>query len=361
VYKDGANYVTTDERHGFKRNRDWHKWAHNTIGARYGSGLTGTFADATLSVVQGVAYDEDIDFDTGGTKTTCQLWYRNAGLTAMRVELGLTTPYKATAGVIQYDNAGALADVDVSKFVNSYVYATGVAAYPIVVVVGQAQYTTLAGAEGASSPSILLGTAEWKLLYRVTYRNVAGTPTYIEATDLRFQSTGPATGIGSADHAGLTGRAAANQHPADAITNTPAGNIAATDVQGAIDELDATTPFSITITLQNGGAVLNTGEQYGAAYRVPVACTINSAHLVSGDDIAGSIVIDLWKNATWRPVDADSITAAAPPTLAAATESDDATLTGWTTALAAGDWLVPYVDSVTTTKYAILVLRCTPT
>lgn len=238
VYKDNANFVVTDERHGFKRNRDWHKWAHNTIGARYGSGLTGTFDNTTLSITQGVIYDEDINFDTGGTKTNCQLWYRNAGLTAMRVELGVATPYKAAAGVIQYDNAGTLTNVTANRYVNSYVYATNVAAYPIVVVVGQAQHVNLASAEGEPFPSILLSTAEWKLLYRVTYRNFGGTPTYIQATDLRLQSTGPAVDAGSIDHAGLTGRDAANQHPATAITNTPAGNIVATEVQAAINELD---------------------------------------------------------------------------------------------------------------------------
>lgn len=40
-------------------------------------------------------------------------------------------------------------------------------------------------------------------------------------------------------HNDLTGRTAADCHPATAITNTPAGNIAATTVQAAINELDS--------------------------------------------------------------------------------------------------------------------------
>lgn len=40
------------------------------------------------------------------------------------------------------------------------------------------------------------------------------------------------------DHNDLASRSAADAHPASAITNTPAGNIAATTVQGALNELD---------------------------------------------------------------------------------------------------------------------------
>lgn len=39
-------------------------------------------------------------------------------------------------------------------------------------------------------------------------------------------------------HNSLPGRSVANAHPASAITNTPAGNIASTDVQAALNELD---------------------------------------------------------------------------------------------------------------------------
>lgn len=222
VYKDGSNYVITDERHGWRRNRDWHDWAHDTIGARYESGFAGTFGNASLSLTQGVVHDEDIEFDSLATKTNCQLWYRNVGLTAMRVELGIDVPYKDTvgdgSGVLQYDNAGTLTNAANNRYVNSYVYATNVTAYPIVVVVGQAEHVTQVAAENESLPSILLDIAEWKLLYRTTYRNVGGTATFIAQQDFRTTSTGPAGSPANTDHAGLTGRDAANQHPIEAIS-----------------------------------------------------------------------------------------------------------------------------------------------
>jgi hypothetical protein len=35
--------------------------------------LAGTFDATTLSITQGIIYDEDIAFDTGGTETTTSL------------------------------------------------------------------------------------------------------------------------------------------------------------------------------------------------------------------------------------------------------------------------------------------------
>jgi hypothetical protein len=52
----------------------------------------------------------------------------------------------------------------------------------------------------------------------------------------------------------------------------------------------------------------------------------------------------------------DSITASAKPTLSSAIKSRDATLTGWTTAIAAGDILGFSVSSVTTLTRVTLSL-----
>ena len=48
-----------------------------------------------------------------------------------------------------------------------------------------------------------------------------------------------AAGSSPTVHNALSGRAGADAHPASSITNTPAGNIAATTVQAAINELDS--------------------------------------------------------------------------------------------------------------------------
>jgi hypothetical protein len=80
-------------------------------------------------------------------------------------------------------------------------------------------------------------------------------------------------------------------------------------------------------------------------------------------DQSGSIVIDIWKctyaqydNST-HPVDGDSITAAAPPTITTAHKSQDSTLTGWTTTLSIGDVLRFHVDSCTSITQCAIRLK----
>jgi hypothetical protein len=80
-------------------------------------------------------------------------------------------------------------------------------------------------------------------------------------------------------------------------------------------------------------------------------------------DQSGSIVVDIWKDmyANYPPIDADSITASAPPTITAATKSQDSTLTGWTKAIAAGSILRFNVDSCATIERCTLALKANKT
>jgi hypothetical protein len=221
VYKDGSTYIIGDERHGYLRDLPWHNWAHNTIGTRYKSGGTGTFTGTTLSITQSVISDEDIDLDTGGTLTTANIWYRNAGLTAMRVETGSATPYRkeAITNKIMWDNAGTLTAGTNNKYYNSWVYASN--DKKISIVVGQNEWNTLTAARDAAVPTFLaLSTVEWKLLYRVTFQATAAAPTYIETTDYRNVSNAPAGTFTPTSHAGLTDRSTPNQHPNTAVSPT---------------------------------------------------------------------------------------------------------------------------------------------
>ena len=99
-------------------------------------------------------------------------------------------------------------------------------------------------------------------------------------------------------------------------------------------------------TLFQNGAVLTTGIKGDLS--VPYSATIASVTLLA--DQSGSIVVDIWKDsyANYPPTVADTITAAAKPTISATTKYTDSTLTGWTTALTAGDTLRFNIDSVST-------------
>jgi hypothetical protein len=280
VFKDGTNYAKTDERHGYERNKAWHNWAHFNIGAMYRSGLTGTFANATLSVTQGVIADEDIVFDTEETKTTASLWYRN-GASGMRMIRSSSTPYYQSGGVIYYDNnSGTLQPVTNNRYTTVWVYASNDPVEPIYVVVGQNNDVNVATARNAERPTINLSTAEWKLIYRVIYRNLGGAATYIEAADFRTVQTGTPTTAITTDHAALINRDALNSHPATAISVDASGfngNLATTDdtVQKVAQKLDDLTVsasdyflkytvpsdvVSVSITTDGDGVNLNIPE-----------------------------------------------------------------------------------------------------
>lgn len=114
---------------------------------------------------------------------------------------------------------------------------------------------------------------------------------------------------------------------------------------------------SITFIIDGGGSTITTGVK--GYLEIPFACTIDRATALA--DQSGSIVVDIWKDtyANYPPTDADSITSAAPITISSATKSQDATLTGWTTSVTAGDILGFNVDSITTCQRVTIALRVT--
>jgi hypothetical protein len=116
---------------------------------------------------------------------------------------------------------------------------------------------------------------------------------------------------------------------------------------------------TITFIIDGGGSAITTGIK--GYLEIPFACTITAARALA--DQSGSIVVDVWKDtfANYPPTDADSITASAPVTITTDTDSEDETLTGWTTSVSAGDILGFNVDSVTTVERVTISLTVTKT
>lgn len=141
------------------------------------------------------------------------------------------------------------------------------------------------------------------------------------------------------------------------------GEISQAEIDASVathkDDPDAhhTDQASLEFIIDGGGSAIAAGEH--GHLQIPFACTITKATILA--DQSGSIVVDIWKDtyANFPPTNADSITASAPPTLSTAQKNEDATLTGWTTAVAAGDILAYNVDSVTTCERVIITLRVT--
>ena len=114
--------------------------------------------------------------------------------------------FHAVSSVPQYNNAGALANVDTAKYSMSWVFITNNTTTPVMVIMGQGEYNTQALAEAVTPASLTLGTlpaAEMLLLYRVVWqRNGAGI-TVKSTADYSRLTGGPVSNYVASDHAAL--------------------------------------------------------------------------------------------------------------------------------------------------------------
>lgn len=129
-------------------------------------------------------------------------------------------------------------------------------------------------------------------------------------------------------------------------------------LKGIMDAVQGGAPSAalatITFIIDGGGVVITTGVK--GDLEIGFDCEITRATLLA--DQAGSIVVDVWADVfgNYPPTVLDTITAAAKPTIVAATKSQDSVLTGWTTLIPAGTTLRFNVDSVSTIQRVTLSL-----
>lgn len=114
---------------------------------------------------------------------------------------------------------------------------------------------------------------------------------------------------------------------------------------------------AIGVVIDGGGSVISTGVQ--ADIEIPFGCTINSVTLLA--DVAGSVVVDVWNAAfaDYPPTVANTICAAALPTLTSAMSYQDTTLTGWTTAVASNSVFRININSVTSITRLSITFKIT--
>jgi hypothetical protein len=128
-----------------------------------------------------------------------------------------------------------------------------------------------------------------------------------------------------------------------------------------VSNYPAPTRRQVTLVIDGGAATITTGVK--GYISLPVAGVWKKWRLLSidgtGPATVGNIVVDIWKDtyANYPPTVADTITAAAKPTLSGVNKNESTTLTGWTTAFNIGDVLGFNVDSVGTVTKVSLTLE----
>ncbi len=255
VLYDGTNYIVTKEIHPAAWDARVCLYLHLTInviirgiGAIITRVALGTGAAADDRRVKTVG-DDNLD-DHGLTTAipatnpvTWQVFIRNAG--------GLWVLSSTQSDLpISYNNAGTPTALDAVNAFGIYVLYVAqdyieVSTPQFFAVMGETTYLTLVAAQAAiSAGTMIFASNELKTLepcqlgYAIVQYSVTGG--YIAELVVAKQTFSQTLvgGTASGSHTLLTNRDAVDSHPAFAITNTPSGNIAATDVQTAINELD---------------------------------------------------------------------------------------------------------------------------
>jgi hypothetical protein len=263
VLWDAINHqgILEDERHHSWRDIHWHHWAHHSVGARYSSahnvnGLNVTYGGSspnlTFSVSAGEIYDEDIRISIG-THTVCNLFYHHDA-NSMKWVADSTAPYLLSTGVPQYDTGSGIASKTGSNtqgYFVSWVFASNsYVAGPnanIAVVIGQDSdgNMTLSQARAIGFPTLPTEfIVEWKLLFKSIFLyNVSSAISHVESIDYRTSSSLP------------SGQVPTTTIGAASVVYAPGGNISATSVQGAIEELDSEKQAALTFGISDTNAL----------------------------------------------------------------------------------------------------------
>lgn len=344
VFQDATNSrrIPLDERHHAGRDLYWHRNQHTAEGTKVTSGFAATgytlsngASDAVLqlAIASGRVEDEDIRVDTQALAAAgpYNLLYRSGASGDWVITRTSTLPFLYSGSNLQYNqNTGAtwqLTNVAEDRYVNYWVFAltalptTDITPTPpstqqIVLIAGQTTYASQALADAETVSSLAYGSApfqEMAPLYKLTFRFNAANPsaytntarTALVSISRVIGSFASVTATAQTDHGALTGLTD-QDHPASAIIFTPTGNIAATDVQAAIAELD---------TEKQAALVSGTNIK-----------TVNNVSLLgSGNIAAGDVTLSGTESLTNKTI--NKVTITTPATGSTLTIADGKTFT----------------------------------
>jgi hypothetical protein len=252
IYWDATNNESItigDERHGIQMDGVTHKYLHETVGTAWVDGLAlgsinadqdgSANSHATFAVSNGEIADEDIshsisDGSPQDLDPTAQIpvLYRDGAAGVWLATDGSDYPlvYSGIEGytddLIAYNqwtgSTWQLTEVGNGDYVNIHIFATNDIDTPVMAVLGQAEHTSLASAQGAAETEINtlvtdgLPIEEWKSIATVIYQTASGYSNDVNARivstaegddyiDWRQAEGTPNSSISTSDHGNLTG------------------------------------------------------------------------------------------------------------------------------------------------------------
>lgn len=297
--------------------------------------IIGDVGTRNFSITAGTLWDRLNEFPIAALSTnvsgTFDRYYRDgAG--------GFTKEAAQTQwGNTQYDDGtGTLATLAGGRWANVWWYLENDG--DIVMLYGRNTWGNLAAAATESPPATVPAriTDAGLLVGRFIFQKSAGVAAVVDSVFTTVFNLTAAT-----DHAALSNLAWTSSGHTGTASKVPAFN-----GSGAASEIADPSVAAITTIIDGAGSVISAGVK--GDLRVPFAATITKATLLA--DQSGSIVVDIWKDtfANYPPTVADKITSATPPTLSSAAAVEDSTLSGWTTAISAGDTMRFNVNSTST-------------
>lgn len=154
------------------------------------------------------------------------IWYHSGG--------NWVNSIQPTYNFTQWDNGTNLVTLTNNRYAVNWIFRGIENQKHLYIVLGRGDYS-LVEAEASSMPPIPTAiSSHATLVAKLIVEKNAATATNIKsAFEVQFSLASVQK------HDDLTGRDVVNSHPASAVSNTPAGNISSTNVQAAINELDA--------------------------------------------------------------------------------------------------------------------------
>jgi len=201
-------YAVQYELHGSVMDRATHYWIHETIGCRYGYGLTATFNSTSMSISSGTFHDEDIRHNiTGSDNYPSVMIYRDTDLDWVFDNTAPTLWYEQDgSGNPYYDDSGTLTACPNAKYTIWWIFGISGKTNKIGVFMGQEWYNSLSDAQNANISDMIFGTfpiIETKVLYKVILQN-GGTNTVVDTQDFRSVSQIPGATPTLTSHSNLS-------------------------------------------------------------------------------------------------------------------------------------------------------------